>query len=280
MLTVYSDNRMIETNYLRFSDGAIAYKLDTLPSKPDYITVNVDPSTPVNEIREELTVLMDCFTNFYSDVEDTKFYLNIPYMPYGRADRRFEDGCPFPLLGFMVFLGTYDWTEIRVRDMHNNSLLHAPVGSKVLELSQLNSYLASLPSRFKFDYDFVVAPDKGAMLKATTIADHFTADIVFAGKTRDVSTGRITAFTLPDIDFEGRKVLIPDDIFDGGGTFVGLAKELKARGAIQVDLYVTHLIAAKGLKMLDGVIDTLYYYHIVGKHINNEDVLNFNNKNI
>lgn len=55
----------------------------------------------------------------------------------------------------------------------------------------------------------------------------------------------------------GRTIaLIVDDICDGGGTFVGLAKELRAAGATRVYLYVTHGIFSKRLP-LEG-IDHVY----------------------
>jgi ribose-phosphate pyrophosphokinase len=278
MLTVFSDNVQIETNYLKFSDGAITYKLDTLPENPRYITINVDPRTPVNEIREELTVLLDAIGNFYQTsfcYFDTRKVLNIPYLPYARADRCFEKGNPEALNTFLHWVHSLQFDEVIARDVHNEESLS---GFIVKSLPQLKCFLSSTPHTFQFDYDFVVAPDKGAMIKATTIADHHECDIVFAGKTRDVSTGSITAFTLPDIDFEGRKVLIPDDICDGNYTFYGLAKELKARGASQVDLYVTHMIGSKGLVNLEPYVDKIYYYHIVGGFLNGDDINAFNNR--
>ncbi len=280
MITVFADNKQVETNYIKFSDGAITYKLDTLPKKPRHITVNVDPRTPVNEVREELTLIEDCFNNHEVDISGTNIILNIPYMPYGRADRRFEAGNPNPLLHFISFLSDGIWDEINTLDLHNESIIKYPVGDKVTSVGQVHCFVDCLPFDYNEEYDFIIAPDKGAVDKVRTIAEHLETDIAFAGKTRDLSTGRITGFTLPKVNLVGAKVLIPDDIFDGGGTFVGLAKALRDAGAVQVDLYVTHLIASKGLKLLGGVIDTLYYYHIVGKHINNEDVLNFNNKTI
>jgi ribose-phosphate pyrophosphokinase len=54
-------------------------------------------------------------------------------------------------------------------------------------------------------------------------------------------------------------------IGDGLFSFIKIAEQLKAAGAKQVDLYVTHLIASKGLDVLKGLVDNVYCYQTVGK---------------
>ena len=286
MITVYSDNIEVPVNKVVFSDGAITFKLDELPSNPRYISINVDPRTPVNEVREELLMITECINQLADDTHfsgNDTFTLNLPYLPYARNDRVFEKGNPNGLLSFLMTLGNIRcFDEIHICDIHNKgaveTLCHEYYLSfNIIEKKQLDCYKASLPYDFNISYDLVVSTDKGAMEKARTIAEHLEVDIIYASKTRNISTGRIESFDLPDnISFEGKTVLIPDDIGDGMGTFVGLAKEIKKRGAVQVDLYVTHLIAAKGLKCLTGVIDNIYCYQTVGNFVNNEDVMNFN----
>jgi len=83
---------------------------------------------------------------------------------------------------------------------------------------------------------------------------------------------------LPDYDFTGKKVLIPDDILDGGKTFLDLSEMLISAGARSVDIYVTHLIASRGLSELKKNVNNLYAYHIIGDFINRYDVLRFNNE--
>ena len=99
---------------------------------------------------------------------------------------------------------------------------------------------------------------------------------MFANKVRDVSTGKLTEMNLPEYDFTGKKVLVPDDIFDNGGTLVWLGDLLKKAGAMEVELYITHLIAPNGLKHLTGVIDKVYCYQTVAGYINKQTVLDFN----
>lgn len=287
MIKVFSDNREIPVNKVEFSDGAITYKLNELPNDPRYISITVDPSTKVNIVREELTMVMECIYELRESdhfLENVKTHLNIEYLPYARADRVFEKGNPNGLNSFLYFLDELGFDEIRVSDVHNmvaveNFKYNSCVEFKHLnfvEKSQLQCFKESLPYNFKNDYSVVVAPDKGAVEKAKTISEHLAVPCVFADKKRDLSTGKLTEMILPDYDFTGKKVLIPDDICDRAGTHVWLAELLKKQGAKGVDIYVTHLIAPNGLKHLTGSIDKVYCYQTVAGYINKQTVLDFN----
>lgn len=284
MIKLFSDNKEIATNFVQFSDGAITYKVGTLPEKPRYISFDVCPTTPVYRIREELELLTDAVlskdkTNFC----ETEWFLNLPYLPYGRADRRFEEGNPLPLLNFLSWLRDemVEFDEVFVCDIHNPKyVLEDFIGLNITHKPQLECFKSSLPQGFNTEYDFVVAPDKGAVEKAKTIACHLEVDVYNCGKERDMSTGKIIRSTLPDgVDFTGKTILIPDDLCDGNYTFYCLSKLLKESGAKQVDLYVTHMIGSKGFDNLRGLVDNIYCYHTVGSYVNKEDVWRYNEGN-
>jgi len=280
MITVFADNKEIPVNMIEFSDGALTFKLDKLPENPRYISVNVCPTTPVYRIREEIRLVVSCIENFYGCVmlQGQKFstILNLPYLGYGRADRVFEKGNPSPLYDFLQDLNSFGFTEVLCSDIHNNNCLNIGSVPNIIEKSQLECFKQSIPFDFNTNYDIILAPDKGSVNKAASIAAHLGVDVYDCDKERDISTGKIIKSVLPDIDFKGKVVLIPDDIFDGGYTFYALAKLLKEAGAKQVDLYITHMIGAKGLDSLKGLINNVYCYHTVGKYLNKQDITNFN----
>ena len=287
MITVFSDNKEISVNKVEFSDGAITYKLEDLSPDARYISINVDPSTKVNLVREELTMVMECIyeltksDHFNKNVE---LILNLPYLPYARGDRVFEKGNPNPLHSFLWTLVSIEgFDKINICDIHNKDAVDcfieefvAEYDLNIIEKSQLKCFKESLPYNFNNDYDIVIAPDIGAVEKSKTISEYLNVPCVFANKKRDLSTGKLTDMILPDYDFNGKKVLIPDDIADNAGTHVWLAELLKESGAKEVDLYVTHLIAPKGLKHLTGIIDNVYCYQTVGGYVNKQTVLDFN----
>ena len=282
MITLFADNKEVPVNMIEFSDGAITFKLDKLPEAPKYISINVCPSTPVYRVREEILMISSCI--FERDFpNNVKLYLNLPYMPYGRCDRVFEEGNPNGLKSFLFTLehiGGFD--EINVYDLHNEVAVRNIINEYNLDLvvkntSQKDCLHQSLPCDLDNTYDMILAPDKGSVTKAAEIACHYEVDVYNCGKERDVATGKIIRSTLPEgVDFADKIVLIPDDLCDGGYTFIKLAEQVKAAGAKQVDLYVTHLIASKGLDVFGGLIDNIYCRQTVGDYVNKQNLLDFN----
>lgn len=291
MLEIMSDNREIPTNFIKFSDGAISYKLNELSLHPKYINIRVCPTTPVNAIMEELEMVVSALKESYGTncigVLNFPISLHIPYLPYARGDRVFEVGNPHPLKTFIERLHNLRFDEIFVCDIHNINAINQLKNQlecgdmKITMKTQLDCFKDSQCHNFseKYPYDVVVAPDNGARNKARYIANYLEAGFRCCEKERDVSTGQIKGINLPDnYDYKGMNVLIPDDILDGGGTFIPIAKELKKRGANRVDLYITHMIGFKGLEIFEGVIDNIHVHHIVGKHLVKQQITEFNNR--
>ncbi len=75
-------------------------------------------------------------------------------------------------------------------------------------------------------------------------------------KMRDVKTGNLSDFKTMESDFEGKICFIVDDIYDGGGTFVGLSALLKRHNAGKIVLIVSHGIFSKGFDLAH--IDAIY----------------------
>ncbi len=86
--------------------------------------------------------------------------------------------------------------------------------------------------------------------------------VYYGGKTRDVSTGKLTGFTLEPLAYDNQQIngahyLVVDDICDGGGTFNGLASKIAEQGAT-ADLYVSHGLFSKGTTELKKSFNTIY----------------------
>lgn len=289
MISIMADNKPVGIEWLEFSDGALTCKID--PSIKDvqrYISLNVDTKTPVKQVLEEVRLVISAFKEM--GVPMVTVNLNLPYLPYGRADRVFEQGNPNSLEAFFLGLSDYrSWIDrIYIYDPHNEDALKRvnrecknflidPFELEIIRQEQC--FRQSLP--FNTDvsqWDYVIAPDKGAVKKSQAIANFLGVPVIIAGKKRDISTGRIVESTLDSTLPAGSRVIVCDDILDYGGTFVPLAKKLKSQGCV-VDLYVTHLIAAGGLSRFEGLIDRIYNLHTVGNFINRSDVSQFNEGN-
>lgn len=265
MIRLTIDNKPIKIDWIEFSDGATTCKLIDCPNQFKTAWVTVDPITPAKNILMEVLLVRSAL-GYSNNSTEYKVGLNIPYCPFARADRVFEHGNPLPIEVFLEIV-TERFDEVRTVDLHN------PDWADCYGLNDMPQYIAiSGVIRDLKKYDYVVAPDKGALKKIYELG----MPVITATKVRDISNGRIIETTLDiDVDLSGKKVLIVDDLMDAGGTFIPLAEKLKSLGA-SVDLYVTHLIAGKGLDIFKGKIDNIYCYHTVGNYVNQTDVLNFN----
>lgn len=183
--------------------------------------------------------------------KDIAVYLYLPYLPYGRQDKEISNETTFALRTFAELLNTLRFIQVTITDPHSekalrlikNSVPAFPVGAVTKALQDTKT-------------DLVCYPDQGAEIKYREI--YPTLSYIHGQKVRDPLTGIITAYQLIG-DPKDKKVLIMDDICDGGATFVLLAKELLARGAKEVNLFVTHGIFSKGLPVLfEAGIDRIF----------------------
>jgi ribose-phosphate pyrophosphokinase len=279
MIDLIIDNKKIDTGRIAFSDGAFGFDLKDLPETAERIVFSVDPSTKVNTILDEISQLLPSVINA---LDDMSFYqeLYVPYLPYGRADRRFSSTGNDGLRYFLNEAHCNGFTKVTTVDPHNEKAFteychrNEIVPEYVTQLQALKTTVQQSRIDMK-RYDAIVAPDKGAVNKAQEIADYYGLPLIVCTKQRDPSTGKLSN-PVVNGDVSGLKLLIVDDIFDAGGTFIQLATELQKQAPAQIDLYVTHLIAAKGLDILHGKIDNVFCYHTVAGYVTMFDVYDFN----
>jgi ribose-phosphate pyrophosphokinase len=105
----------------------------------------------------------------------------------------------------------------------------------------------------------LISPDGGALKKIYKVSEALNGmEVVECSKSRDVKTGRLSGFKVYADDLQGRSCILVDDICDGGGTFIGLAKELKAKNAGALYLAVSHGVFSKGTDLLTEVFDHIF----------------------
>lgn len=277
MLSLIVDNEIVETNRIQFSDGAVGYDLKDFPSQSKRIIIGVDASFKINGLMDELTQLLSC----EMDIDfDTEFVLNIPYLPYARADRRFSLKGNSGLQSFLFKLSDLGIDKLITVDPHNERALKVGCSQFIVVeyMTQLEAFRSVVNRDHlapRTEWDVIVAPDKGAKEKAQTIAEHYGLPLVCCTKERDATTGKLSNPIVPE-RLDGKRVLIVDDLMDGGYTYIQLSQELYKQGASFIDLYVTHLIASKGLNVLTNSINKLYTYQTCCGYITMQDVQKFN----
>ena len=125
-----------------------------------------------------------------------------------------------------------------------------------------NGYSIDLAESFDKIYieniDYLVSPDAGSNKKVFKLSQKYNIPMIRADKLRDLTNGQILETIVYTDDLTGKRVLIVDDICDGGRTFIELAKQLINKGAT-VDLYITYGIFSKGKEVLKMAgIDNIY----------------------
>lgn len=282
MLSLIVDNHKIDTNRVVFSDGAVGYDLKDFPDGAKNVMISVDPSFKVNGLVDELSQLTFILRQVYQQAfQNAKLSIHLPYLPYGRADRKFNDKGNDGLFTFLIMLSELGIDSILVVDPHNPTAFTNYcdwLGIEWFISDQLDVFRQAIARERltpQKEWDVIIAPDKGAKDKAKTIAAHYKLPLVCCTKERDVSTGKLSNPVVPE-RLDGKRVLIVDDLGDGMYTFIQLAQELYKQGATFIDLYVTHLIASKGLNVLTNSIHKVYTYQTCCGYVTMQDVYKFN----
>jgi ribose-phosphate pyrophosphokinase len=170
--------------------------------------------------------------------------LNMDFLPYSRQDKVVSNNTTFALTTFAKIINSLKLDRVSTIDVHSDAAMFL-----------LNNFRNDFPythvaAAFReVQPDVICFPDKGALSRYGKELAFLGKTYVWGEKVRDQSTGHIVKCTLQG-DVYKQKVLIVDDICDGGMTFIMMAKALLTAGASSVNLYTSHGIYSKGLRPL------------------------------
>ena len=185
--------------------------------------------------------------------------LSMPYIPFSRQDRVATPGDAFSLKAFAQLINSLGFKDVYVVDPHSD------VATALFD----NVYVTSQAEVFHevvSDYAdglWLVSPDAGASKKIGQLAKVLprgkVAEIMECSKVRDPQTGALSKFSVPMAPEHSLQFVIVDDICDGGGTFIEIARRLRDDSkASHITLCVTHGFFTKGIEVFDGLIDEIY----------------------
>lgn len=203
------------------------------------------------------------FKALLSQPEEMRFIaLHIPYLPYARQDRLVHNESTFNLKVFADLINGLNFQQITSVDVHN------PTMTSHLIHNFTNIDVTSLHVRVAEDFipTYMVYPDSGAMARYSGTVPY---TFICCSKVRDQRTGNITNLKLNFPELRPTttnyvRLLIVDDICDGGATFIRVAKALRESFEFRdlhltIGLFVTHGIFSKGREhVLDNGIDEIY----------------------
>lgn len=218
--------------------------------------IKIDPNFDVNQaitITHRLNSFNDlgllCLTVDALRRMDVKIIsLFIPYFPAARQDRVMIKAEPLSVKVYADIINAMNLEKVFVFDAHSEV---TPALVNNCEVIPNHTFIQTVIKMIGNDVK-LISPDGGALKKIYKVSEFLGGvDVVECSKSRDVKTGRLSGFKVYEDDLQGMDCLIVDDICDGGGTFVGLAEELKNKNAGKLYLAVSHGIFNKGFEVLN-----------------------------
>lgn len=186
--------------------------------------------------------------------------LYIPYFPYSRQDKNISDTTTFAKRVFVDLLAelpsVYEITSLDI---------HSDIATRYKKSYSAIQYVNKAID--DFNPTVLVFPDAGAHTRYSHYSGFSTFDCIVLDKDREQSSGNIgdlkineekTKLSSKYIGLEDRMLII-DDICDGGATFIKASKFLHDKYKCKIGLYVTHGIFSKGKDIiLDSGIEKIY----------------------
>ena len=177
----------------------------------------------------------------------------IPYFGYSRQDKRFRPGEAISAKAIGRLLSAH-CDGIVVFDLHAPAVLE--------DMPVPIAFTSAMPEvamhlQETVNPDFILSPDKGAIDRASAVAEAIGLPFSYLEKTR------IDAHTIihkaKDLDVDGKVVAIVDDMIATGGTICKAADALRSQGAKEVHAACTHgLFTGGAIARLSNHVDGVH----------------------
>ena len=245
--------------YVRIPEDAI----DSIRAEPVILVSNTYPDSGILQTILLLEAIGDVRKGDLKNLKGVEpqsmpdvgagIYLAIPYYGYSRQDKRFSKG---EVISAKVIADLFarSCDGMAILDLHEPAVLEDmdfPVkfGSAMPEVADR---LANVVKP-----DFILSPDKGAISRATEVANLIGCEFSYLEKTRiDAHT---IEHTPKDLDVNGKVVAIVDDMISTGGTICRASDALRRQGAKEVHAACTHgLFTGGAISRLANHVDGVH----------------------
>lgn len=245
----YGTTNTIEYNYFTFSGGEPHIKIITDLENVTQVTI----THRIQSFNDLGTLLLA--TNAIKNMGVKKINILLPYFPAARQDRLMQTGEPLSVKVYADIINAQNYESVTIFDPHSEVTPALLDNCKVIDN---HTFIRQITQQLS-DNLLLISPDGGALKKIYKVAAHLQKyEVIEGSKSRNVRTGELTGFRVYADDLQGKDCLIVDDICDGGGTFLGLAQELKAKNAGNLYLAVSHGIFNNGFDKLEKVFTKIF----------------------
>ena len=224
--------KYVQPHISRFPDGECYVRIEEEDIDDEVIIVqNSHPDSSL----VELLLLQDAAVGLGA----RKITSVVPYFGYARQDERFKKG---EALSAKVMVNLMELASKRFVTVD----VHKPIVLDWFHGTAHDVHAAPCIGEFFKGHgvDLVLAPDEGAMQRASEVAKVIGAEVDHLEKTR--LSGELVRMAPKNVDAKDKNALIVDDIISTGGTIEAAANQLKIMGARSVTAVCTHGLFAKG----------------------------------
>lgn len=244
----------ISTRQFLFPGGEVGINVNVL--EPDLSVGHVWLHAHVSSSDKMMGVFMatDALERVYPRAQ---IHLHMPYIPYARQDRVCNAGEALSIKAVARLINAQNYATVSVVDPHS------PVSVALIDRVRVTDQFEVFGG-IKQDWGnwTIVAPDMGAAKKVEDFAKRVGAkDILQCNKRRNLADGKILGVEVLNhaaLSHES-KLLLLDDICDGGRTFIEVAAAINLKCEYRtLELAVTHGIFSKGVDCVAEHFDKIH----------------------
>ena len=228
----YLKTKLVNSNIRKFADGEIYIEInENIRGNSIFIVQSI--SSPANDNLMELLLCIDALKR--SSAKNITAV--IPYFGYARQDRKVvpRTSISAKLVSNLITKAGAD--RIVTVDLHAGQIqgfFDIPVDN----LFSTPIFARHARKKIKSKKIICVAPDVGGTERARALGKLLNVGLAIVDKRRPKPGQSEVMNVIGDV--KNQTCIIVDDIIDSGGTIVNAAKALKARGAKEVYVYITH----------------------------------------
>ena len=228
----YLNSKLVNSSIRKFSDGEIYVEInENIRGNSIFIIQSI--SSPANDNLMELLLSIDALKR--SSAKNITAV--IPYFGYARQDRKVvpRTSISAKLVSNLITKAGAD--RVVTVDLHAGQIqgfFDIPVDN----LFATPIFARHIKKKIKNKRIVCVAPDVGGTERARALGKLLNVGLAIVDKRRPKPGQSQVMNVIGDV--KNQTCIIVDDIIDSGGTIVNAAKALKARGAKEVFVYITH----------------------------------------
>lgn len=218
------------------------YKVIKYPDNSQYVQIE--------EFSDYLKFEINSYTDLWTlrqikdvcDFNKKEVNLFLPFIFDAQADRRFNSNESSGLKLVCKFINSMKWKSVSIFHPHNPELVEGLLNN--VEIIDNSEFIKTILKDISAENLILMSSDAGGfkpLMKLTDKID-WRGETFSASKSRKYENGKSKLIQQVDKqDFEGKDILIIDDLCVNGGTFIGLSNLLIERNCGKLYLAVSHI---------------------------------------